>query len=259
MIQEIEGEQIIRKVSAVGNGAHVFAPREWLGNDVIMVRKPQKSVDEKILGLILPYLKDIKGVYLYGSYARGEAREDSDIDILVIANKKLKIKKKGYEIVVLQEEDITKAIKIAPVLIYSALAEAQPIINSELLNVLRKKYCPLAADFKEYVSETKKIISINEELLDAYSIILRLRGIYIINLLIKGESYSNKKFTSWLSKILLGVDVVSLYENYRKRKKNGKSEDVSERHLRLALELLKNKTLELDKRIRRNGKKKKAA
>lgn len=259
MIQEIEGEQIIRKVSAVGNGAHVFAPREWLGKEVIIIRKPQKSIKEKIMETLSPYLADIKGVYLYGSYARGEAREDSDIDILVIANKKLKIKKEGYEIVVLQEEDITKAIKIAPVLIYSALAEAQPIINTELSNTLKEKYKPKLTDFKSYISETKKIISINEELLDPYSIMLRLRGVYIIDLLIKKEVYSNEKFMFWLSKILVGVDVVFLYENYRERKKNGKSDEVSERYLRLALELLKNKTLELDKRIRRNGKKKKAA
>ena len=40
---------------------------------------------DKIKSLILPILKkhDIKNCYLFGSYARGEAHENSDVDLLV--------------------------------------------------------------------------------------------------------------------------------------------------------------------------------
>ena len=251
MTQESETEQIIRKVSAVGNGAHVFAPREWLGNDVIIVRKPQKSIEEKILDLIFPYLKDIRGVYLYGSYARGEGREDSDIDLLLISNTKLKIKKEGYEIIALKEEDIPKAIKISPLLIYSAFAEAKAIINLDLLEKVRDKYMPKLADFKEYISETKKIITINEELLDPYSIMLRLRGVYIFDLLIKEENYSNKKFISWLAKELPAVHVRRVYDNYRAKKLTGKNTSISDDDLRGVLELLRKKTNELSNKMER--------
>ena len=35
-------------------------------------------------GLALIYGDKLKAVYLYGSYARGEARTDSDIDVMIV-------------------------------------------------------------------------------------------------------------------------------------------------------------------------------
>jgi predicted nucleotidyltransferase len=35
-------------------------------------------------GLVRIYADELKAVYLYGSYARGEAGPDSDIDVLVV-------------------------------------------------------------------------------------------------------------------------------------------------------------------------------
>jgi len=35
-------------------------------------------------GLVRIYGDKLKGVYLYGSYARGEARTDSDIDVMIV-------------------------------------------------------------------------------------------------------------------------------------------------------------------------------
>ena len=43
-----------------------------------------KIVREFHDGLAALYGERLKGVYLYGSYARGEATEDSDIDVAVV-------------------------------------------------------------------------------------------------------------------------------------------------------------------------------
>ena len=234
--EEVFGrEQIVREVTPVGNGAHIFAPKEWLG--------------EKVLKILEPYLENILGVYLYGSYARDEQREDSDIDILVISNKNFKIKEKGFEIIVLKEDEIKDAIKIASVLVYSALMEAKPIINLELLINLRKKHIPLAGDFKEYIKETKEIIKINEEFLSPYSIILRLRGIYIIENLLTVKKYSYRDFKTWVLKDIKDkLDFNSIYEAYLKIKKDLKA-DVKEKNLRFLLSILRKKTQELEKKI----------
>ena len=37
-------------------------------------------------GLVRIYGDKLKAVYLYGSYARGDARTDSDIDVMVVLN-----------------------------------------------------------------------------------------------------------------------------------------------------------------------------
>ena len=130
-------EQLVRVVKTFGNGAHIFAPKEWVGEQIILIKQPKKSLKEKIICLIEPYLEDITGAYLYGSYARAEQKEDSDIDLLIITNKKIKIEGKGFEINCIEEKNIEKAIKIEPLLIFSILSEAQAIINSKLLENIK--------------------------------------------------------------------------------------------------------------------------
>jgi predicted nucleotidyltransferase len=45
------------------------------------IRKLMKEFKD---GLIRIYGDRLKGVYLYGSYARGEARSDSDVDVMIV-------------------------------------------------------------------------------------------------------------------------------------------------------------------------------
>ena len=205
-----------------------------------------------MLKILEPYLENILGVYLYGSYARGEQRQDSDIDLLVISNKKFKIKEKGFGIIILKADEIKEAIKIAPVLMYSALTEAKPIINSKLLNELKKNYKPKVKDFKEYIKETRNIININEELLSPYSIILRLRGIYIIEKLLFGKNYSYAEFKKWVLKDAENEGIKANFDNayyvYIKIKNDLKA-NINENDFKTLLLILKNKTKKLEKKI----------
>ena len=113
-------EQLIKKVTSIGNGAHIFTPRGWLDDEVLLIRVPKQSIENRILDVLKPYLENIVGVYLYGSYARKDQNTESDIDLLVITNKKISINEDNYEIIVLEEKNIKKALEIAPILISSA-------------------------------------------------------------------------------------------------------------------------------------------
>jgi predicted nucleotidyltransferase len=257
--QEIaEQEQIIRVVTPSGNGAHVFIPKEWTGEEVFIVRRIRQKADIKtrILDALDNYLEHIEGIYLYGSYARGEADANSDIDVLLITNKKLNIKIKGFEIIALLQDEIDEVIKIAPVMVYSALAEAKPILNAALLDKLKQKYRPKANDFIDYIKETESIIKINEDLLDPYSVILRLRGIFIINNLLKGKAYSKKWFLSWLKSKAGRTNVDKIYNDYLNRKRDNKIKERSkDNDIKPLLSLLKSETVLLKEKI--HGKKRK--
>ena len=227
-------ERIVRNVKLFGNGAHIFVPKHWEGERVILIKPVRKSLREEILEIISPYLENIIGVYLYGSYSRNEQREDSDIDIFIITNKKIKIKKKGFEILCIEEKNIKKSIELERVLMHSIIFEAKPIINEKLLNELREKYKPNLKSFNEFLKSTKNIIKVNKEFLSSekkeyisgeavvYSLILRLRGLYIINSLLNKKYYSNKDFKIWIKNNLPNIDFDSIYENYISSKNNEK-------------------------------------
>jgi predicted nucleotidyltransferase len=51
-----------------------------------MSTKIKKLLTELKEGLIRIYGERLKGLYLYGSYARGEEQTDSDIDVMIVLN-----------------------------------------------------------------------------------------------------------------------------------------------------------------------------
>ncbi|MBI2451869.1 nucleotidyltransferase domain-containing protein [Candidatus Pacearchaeota archaeon] len=261
MILESEFEEkIVREVGITGNGAHVFVPKEWMGEKVVLIRIPKQSLKKKIISVLEPYLDKIAGVYLAGSHARNEAEKDSDIDLLVVSSEKIFIKKEGFEIICLKRDKISGAIKISPVFVYSLIYEAKPIINKELLEELKTEHRPKITDFTEYLKETERIIKINKELLESergefleedaiiYSLILRLRGIFFIKCLIKKINYTKKLFEKWVLSKVENIDYEKIYRAYNNSKRNLKTrEKVRVKDLKLILELLKKETKALKK------------
>lgn len=228
-----EKEQLIRIVSQVGNGAHIFAPKEWINEKVLIVRLEQKTIKEQILEKLYPHLDKIIAVFLYGSHARNEATESSDLDVLVISKEKIKIdKKENQDFLILTEKEIQNAIKTNPILMYSIFKEAKAVINQDYLEKLNKVKLNKNY-FKGFISQTKNSIKSTREIIELdkktgkyssdssiYSLILRLRGIFIINCLIENRPFFNSLFEKWLRP--LKINYSKLYEVYRKVR-NGKS------------------------------------
>ena len=53
---------------------------------IIMDEAKKKLIDEYIKELVAIYGNHLKKIILYGSYARGDYRDDSDIDIMILLN-----------------------------------------------------------------------------------------------------------------------------------------------------------------------------
>ncbi len=243
--------QIIRIAKIFGNGAHVFVPKGWAGEQIVLVKPQKKDLRERIFSALNPYLESIIGIYLFGSYARGEQSENSDIDLFVIADKKIKIGEKDFEVTCLDQKEIEKAVKFEPILLYSILSEAKPIINSKLLDELRSTYKISLNDFNEFFEDCKRMIKVNKEFLEReetefllseaviYSVVLRIRGLFIIQSLLKGKKYSHKLFKSWIKSRLPKIDFNSIYTAYNESKNEKKiKQKIKIKDIKLLLELL---------------------
>ncbi len=228
--------QLIKTVTKSGNGAHILLPKTWIGDQVILKRKPKSDIKKQILSLIYPHLQKILGVYLYGSHARNEATDASDTDILIISEEKFKISHKDYDIIIIHPDKIRKAIKLNPILMYSIFQEAKPIINSSALKKYQNQKISKAY-FKEFIKETKQIIKINKETISLdeltseilestsviYSILLRLKGTYITKQLLKNKKYTNKKFQKFLKRKIPNISYQAAQDMYNSTKHNIKT------------------------------------
>lgn len=225
-------EQIVKTVVKSGNGGAVWVPKNWLGQEVVVIlpEKPKFGVKEKIIHLLEPYLKDIISVGIYGSYARSEQTKDSDIDVLVITkDKSIRFKEEKLDIISFPIDKFKAAIQKYPAVYYQMVQEAEPLINAHVLEELKTVKIGKES-FRNYLRETKEHIKSSMEFLELdkidgaylksysvlYSSMLRLRGIFIIRCILGKGKFSNKKFKNWLcTKGLNRIEYEDGYKAYR--------------------------------------------
>lgn len=231
--------EFVKNVGKWGNSGGILLPREWIGNQVkIVLINRTDEIKKEVLNILSDYFEDILGVYLTGSYSRGEQDEFSDIDIIAITNStKKEIISGKYHISLLTIENLKKTLEKNPILIAPRLKEAKVIVNPLLLEELNKLEIKKAS-FRNYVEETKRIISINHGLINMekneclesleiiYSSILRLRGVFIIKCLAKNTIYSKKDFIKFLENSgIKKSEIEAIYSVYRKIKENKEPKD----------------------------------
>ena len=232
-------EQLIKSVVKSGNGGAVWVPKDWLGQEVIVIlpERPRISFKQKILQKLEPHLKDVLGVYIYGSYAREEQTPQSDVDILVITKEKtFQLKERGLEFTILPLERLRNAIKKSPEMFYTMVQEAQPIINAPLLKELqniqpdKKVFSQYILQTKEHLKTSRQILELDNqesEMLDSssviYSTVLRLRGVFIIQCILRKEKFSSLSFRKWLNKKRINkAEFQRAYEIFRAVRDNKK-------------------------------------
>ena len=190
-------------------------PKSWIDGKarVELIEKPL-NIKQDILRILEPYLEEVIGIYLVGSYARGEQETGSDVDVLVITNKVGKRIEKGkYEVILISKDSVEKQLKnnIFPLL--PMLKEAKPLMNAKLIEEY-KNIKLTKRNLRFHIETTKSAMAVIEKSIDldkdmgikagdgsAYSLILRLRGIYIIDCLRKGKIWSKNEFLKLIKKV----------------------------------------------------------
>jgi len=144
---------------------------------------------------------------LYGSYARNEQTIDSDIDILVITNVKLKIMDKinDYSVVSATIMELESILKSNAVLLLPILKEAKTIVNASLLEKY-KEYKFTNKNTKQFIDKSIYALELDKKGLDlnieigsiVYSLMLRTRGLLMIMLMLDNKLYSKASLFSYL-------------------------------------------------------------
>jgi|SRR3989338_2759153 len=229
--------ELVRKIVRVGNSSGVVLPIEWLNGTakVELVRKPLK-IKKDILEIIDTYLESVLGVYLTGSYARGEETENSDVDVLVITdNLNKRIENGKYNIVMVSESELKEQVKKIAFPLIPMIIESKALINKNLMkeisktvNINRENIKPVIELAKSSLNINKHFIDLDKELLTktsstvAYSLILNLRTLYIIDCLRKNKKWSSKELKSIIKRI---TGNLKLYEEYLRVKGGEKAKD----------------------------------
>lgn len=228
--------ELIKPIVRVGNSAGVLLPREWLNGKarIELVEKPL-DIKKDIFEILDPYLEEVVGIYLVGSYARGEETKESDVDVLVITNKINKDIKVGkYEIILISKDIMENSLKKDALPILPMLHEAQVIMNKELIEGY-KKYKLSRENLKKRIELCRSALAVNKEMINldkewpsnsadavAYSLVLNLRTVYIINKLRNNKKTSNVEIKSLINRV---SGSLKSYEGYLRTKKNKKSKE----------------------------------
>lgn len=174
-----------------------------------------------------PYMNTVRGLYFHGSRARGDHREDSDYDLVLITRNKIddelkmELKKFNIQVEVFTLSQVKKQLDLTPSYLLTVLKESVPLIGVELREKLvRKKMNDIAlqVELKDCIKQLeylkKMLKSEPDNVVKAriiHSAILRLRQAYSI----KRLYYSDVPELSMEFREYFNDNFEELYELYR--------------------------------------------
>ena len=226
----------IKKTVKAGNSSAVILPRAWL-NQEVRVELLKKNPETILLDVINTAkkhieLKKIIGIYLVGSYARGEESKDSDIDVMVISSNidREMIHEGFYNILIVSEELLNQKLKQNLFPVGQMIKEAKPLINSSYLNLIEVKVTKKNVKWfidttREKLKLIRKFLKKTDEKTDnriIYTLVLRIRTLYIIQKLVNNQNYSKKDFINLIIRISGSNNA---YESYLIIKNNSEETD----------------------------------
>src|SRR3989338_6738311 len=253
--------QLKRAVRA-GNSSAVILPKAWLNQEVRveLVKKTPEIILSDVIEIAKKYieLSSIIGIYLTGSYARGEEDENSDIDILVITNNidKELINEGIYNILIISTDLLQKKLDRDLLPIGPMIKEAYALLNSSYLQSINVRVTKKNIGW--YIKTTEDKLVLIKNVLNTlkkrnkkyvydkviYTLVLRIRTLYIIKELMKNKIYSKKDFIRIINKVSKGKKAYERYVAVKNNSEDGKIVDVDTvwrlyNYLRIQLDALK--------------------
>lgn len=225
-------KSVTKMVKRYGNSGGVYVPTSWVGGKVKVELIDEPFSPKDVLNKIT--LEHIVSVILYGSYARKEITEGSDIDIILVIDENARIKvpaelKQKYDIQVKTTKEARNAMMHDPIFYKVIEDEAVALINHQFLDSLRKETLK-PHGIRTRIELVKSSLNIAKEIFEAgdateivYPLIMRLKEIIILGYLLENKKYS----TAALRSEILGCGlsqkefsgVMNIYRAARNNKK----------------------------------------
>ncbi|MBU3966495.1 MAG: nucleotidyltransferase domain-containing protein [Euryarchaeota archaeon] len=174
-----------------------------------------------------PYMNKVRGLYFHGSRARGDHREDSDYDLVLITRDKIGdelktgLKEHNIQVEVFTLSQLKKQLDLTPSYLLTVLKESVPLIGAELREKLvRKKMNDVAlqVELKDCIRQLEYLKKMMKNEPDDFikarvihSAILRLRQAYSI----KRLYYKDVPELSMEFREYFNDNFEDLYELYR--------------------------------------------
>ena len=231
--------ELLKKTIKSGNASAVVLPKAWLNKQVRieLVDKSPEMILYEVLDAVKSIidLQDIIGIYLVGSYARNDQEGTSDIDILIISEKTSKelIKISNYEIMIVSLDLLNYKLNENLLPIGTMLKEARPLLNNKFLKEIKIEVTK--KNTKWFLDTTENSLKVIKNSIDkiekkkpdgklsdsiAYSLILRLRTLYMIDCLIKNKDYRKNAFIKLIEEISCSLTAYNRYVYAKDHKEN---------------------------------------
>lgn len=193
-----------RQVGKHGNSGGIYLPVSWIGGlaEAKLVEGP-RNPEKEILEAFSGQLQHVLGVFLYGSYARGEHEEDSDIDVMMVTdgcqrfNVSGRLKRRGYDIRAVSMDDALRMARSDPIFM-SSVMEAKPLLNHKVLGDIRS-VSPSGSSLRIRLDMARSSLGIMESLLEGlrnpgaetvYPLFMRLKEMLLAKCFLEGRAYS---------------------------------------------------------------------
>ncbi len=236
-------QELMKSVIKVGNGAGVLVPREWLNGKarIELIEKPL-DIKRDVVETLEPYLEEVIGIYLVGSYARNEQNAGSDVDIIALtSNIDKRIISGKYDILLISIRSLEDSLKNNLLPILPMLIEAKTLLNSIAIESYRKTKLT-ERNLRFHIETTNSALKVMDKAIELaelegkelseniiYSFVLRLREVYIIDCLKNNGLATTKGLISLVKKLTGSDKSYKLYLNAKNEcKKSGKFIGVNE-------------------------------